>query len=106
MAKKINLEDIKIGMIIEDPVVNNFGQTLLPSGLSLSPNHVKLLKAWKVENITIRDDIDDEFEISDEMRGIAIEYINSKMNWQPRNNYETDLYEMAITNYILTKLKK
>lgn len=106
MSKKINLEEIKIGMIIEDPVVNNFGQTLLPSGISLSPNHVKLLLAWKVDRISIRENIHDEFEISDEMRGIAIEYFNTKMNWQPRNDYENDLYEMAITNYILTKLKK
>lgn len=98
MAKSITLEEIKEDMILAEPVLNKFGNILLPAGTTLNSSHYRLLKIWNVSSLKIINDNDsEEFEnISEEQRSIAIKILNKKIRWKPRNEWEKDLIELGI----------
>lgn len=93
----ITVEQIKDGMITAEPVINNFGFTLIPAGTALMEKHKKVLKTWNVFTVSIKtDDVDENEEISEELKALAIERLSKRMKWSPRNNLEINLYHTAI----------
>ena len=89
MAVIITIEQIKDGMIVSEPVINNFGFTLIPSGTILQEKHKKVLKTWNVYTVSIKtDESEDGTEISEELKALAIERLSKRMKWTPRNNQE------------------
>ena len=106
MGTIITLEQIKDGMVVADPVVNNFGFTLIPSGTILSERHKRILKTWNVFTVSIKgDDFEEDFVISDELKAIAIERLSKRIKWEPRNKYEINLYNSAILRAAKLSLK-
>ncbi|MBM2813582.1 MAG: hypothetical protein HW421_344 [Ignavibacteria bacterium] len=97
MSKVISTEDIQDGMVLAEPLINNFGQTLLPAGITLGTKHVKTLKTWNIFTVSVKgDDNDEETEISEEMKGIAEEIFSKRISWKPKNLLESDLYMLGI----------
>ncbi len=93
----ITVEQIKDGMVAAEPVINNFGFTLVPAGTTLMEKHKKILKTWNVFTVSIKtDDIDEDEEISEELKALALERLSKRMKWTPRNQYEINLYQTAI----------
>ncbi len=107
MAVIITVEQIKDGMIVAEPVINNFGFTLVPSGTILNEKHKKVLKTWNVYTVSIKtDDTEDESEISEELKKLAIDRISKRMKWTPRNSQEINLYNTAIIRAAMICLKQ
>ncbi len=97
MSKIVSIDQIEEGMINLDPVVNKFGQTLLPSGVKLTSSHVMILKTWNIRSLTVRDENETETdEISEELRILIKQQIKKRMKWTPRNEIEKDLINAAI----------
>ena len=99
MAQSIVIEDIKDGDILAEPVLNNYGQTLIPSGATLKQSHVNLLRTWNILSITIKSDQnegDDGFEFSEEVKAMATEQMIRRMKWKPRNPNEEDLFQLGV----------
>ncbi|MCX6153941.1 MAG: hypothetical protein NT007_07270 [Candidatus Kapabacteria bacterium] len=97
MPKSIPIEEIKDGMILSDSLVNNFGQTLVPAGTVLSDRHSRILKTWNIFTVSIKSDsTEDDFEINDDIRKKAKEKLDLRMNWEPRNAAEEDLYLLGL----------
>jgi hypothetical protein len=109
MSEIVQLEDIEDGMVLAEPIVNNFGQTLLPADIELAQKHVNILKTWNVRSVTIKGDSkEEEFVISEELRAKAKEHLKQRMKWEPRNQYEKELIKIGIIHvarYILNKGK-
>ncbi len=94
MAQLININDIKMDMILAEPVTNKYGQTLLPSGTILDKKKQMILKTWNVKAIVVKsDDNDSEVEITEEMITHAREGLFQKMQWKPKNECENDLLD-------------
>ena len=107
MSSVINTEKIEDGQILIEPVINNFGQTLLPAGAVLKAKHINLLKTWNIFSVCIKDDIEEtEFMISDDLRMKALEIFSKRMQWKPRNQNEEELYELGILSTALSLMKK
>lgn len=102
MANYILVSEISNGMILSEPIINNFGQTLLPSGAVLSDSHIKIFKTWNITGVMIKTDSDeeDEIEISPELKAKARERLKRRMSWLPNNAVERDLVDMAIIKLI------
>ncbi len=99
MSKLVLVDDIVDGMSLLEPIVNQFGQTLLTSGTMLKETHKRILKTWNIRQVNIKsDDSDEEIEISDELRQQITEKILKRMKWEPRNKIENDLLNMAVTH--------
>ena len=97
MAQTILIENIEEGMIIAEPILNKFGQTLVPSGATLTDNHKVILKTWNIKAVTIKSDENEEVvEISDELRELALEKLKPKILWEPRNAIENNLLQIGI----------
>lgn len=106
MSSIITIDEIQEGMIISDPVMNNFGLTLIPAGTVLKENHKRLLKTWNIRAVTIKDeDNDDELELPEETRIAAEEVLKQKMKWTPRNQIEHNLLQAAIIHVARKMLK-
>lgn len=101
MPTYISTNEIKQGMIIAEPLINNFGQTLLGAGVVLSEKHKMIFKTWNITGVLIKSNDDDEDQaISPELRKKAEERILSKLNWLPKFPVEKDLIEMVIIKII------
>lgn len=99
MAKLVPVENIEDGMILAEPIVNKQGQTLMPSGVLLKDNHIKILKIWNIRTISVKSKENEEgLQLSPEIVRLATIKLSQKMTWKPRNNYEKDLYKMGVLN--------
>ncbi len=97
MASLVSIDDIIEGMVLAEPVINNFGQTLLPQGIKLNPKHKIILKTWNVSNIYIQSDEESStFELSDELKEKANALLRERMIWEPEQKIEKDLFNIAI----------
>jgi hypothetical protein len=93
MSKRINIYEIEDGMIVAEPIINNFRQTIIKAGTLLKSSHINLLKTWNILNITIKT-LEDE-EVSDigiELQRLCFERLARRVKWKPRNEYEKGLY--------------
>ena len=107
MAQLVPIIDINEGMILSEPILNNYGQILIPAGTKLGENHKKILKIWNIHTVSIKSDKDEmEVEISKELEALAIERLSKRMHWKPRNVYEEDLFRMGIIRAVKIILKK
>ncbi len=107
MGTIITLEQIKDGMVTAEPVLNNFGFTLIPAGTVLGERHKRILKTWNVFTVSIKgDDLEEDLEISEELKAIAIERLAKRMKWGPRNAQEINLYQTAVIRAAKLSLKK
>jgi hypothetical protein len=98
MAKVISIDNIEDGMILQEPVVNNYGQTLIGAGATLSAKHKNTFKTWNILTVIIQsDDTEDEgFAISEELLVSASVRLKERMKWEPRNQFENELFDMGV----------
>ncbi len=97
MAKLVFIEDALEGMVLNEPIVNNQGQTLLPAGITIGSNHLRILKTWNIRSIYIKEDKSEEDnKISDEMLLVSKEKLMSRIKWSPRLEIEEDLLNAAV----------
>jgi hypothetical protein len=107
MSITIPIENIEDGMVLSEPILNNYGQTLMQSGVNLSEKHKKILKTWNVRLVTVKsDDNEEEFQISPELKILAEERLSKRLKWKPRNSIERDFYQMGIIHTAKMKLKQ
>jgi hypothetical protein len=97
MSLIISIDDIGEEMILAEPIINNFGQTLINSGCKLQEKHKKILKMWNIKVVMIKENGSEENnELSEELKQLSMDKLNKRMNWQPRNSIEQDLYWIGI----------
>jgi len=102
MSKLIRLDDLTPGMVLAEPVLNNYNQTLLSAGIELNDEKIKILRTWNIQTLYIKSENEDKpFEISPEILEICTEKLEKRMIWQPRNEIEKDLFDSAV--HILAK---
>jgi hypothetical protein len=107
MSNIITIDQIQEGMIVAEPILNNFGQVLISPGVILQEKHKNILKTWNIKAICIKsDESDEEVEISEELRSLAVERLNKRMIWEPRNAIENNLYQIGILQTAKNILKK
>lgn len=93
-------------MILEEPILNNLGFVLVPSGFRLTEKHVKMLNNWNIKTVNIVSEANDEDqEISPELLEKAKEIVGERIKWQPRNEFEQIMIEKAIY-YIADLIKQ
>ena len=97
MPLSVKIDDLREGMVLAEPVVNKYGQTLIPSGAELSSKHVNLLRTWNIFHVSVKSDNEENVnEISEELRQLAKERLDKKTDWKPRNLSEKNILELAI----------
>lgn len=97
MSFIVQVDKISEGMVVSEPVINNFGMILIPSGVIINENHKRLLKMWNIKTVSIKSSTNEEdASIPDEILLIATEILQSKMKWRPRNDIETNLFKNAV----------
>src|SRR3989339_577908 len=57
MAEIVATNNVNAGMVVSEPVVNSFGQTLISTGVEINEQHIKLLKMWNISCISIKTSI-------------------------------------------------
>jgi hypothetical protein len=98
MAKVISIDNIEDGMILQEPVVNNYGQTLIGAGATLSAKHKNTFKTWSILTVIIQSDESEENNspISEELMELARVRLMERMKWEPRNQFENELIDMGV----------
>ncbi len=93
----IKLEDAQDGMVLAEPILNNFNQTLLAVGSALNSQKLRILRTWNIKLISIKsEDSDNEIEFSPEILDVCKGKLEKRMLWKPRNKIELDLLQSAI----------
>jgi hypothetical protein len=55
MSAIIAIDEIKVGMVLSDDVINPQGLVLIKKGVQLTDKHIKVLKRWGITSISITD---------------------------------------------------
>lgn len=100
-----NINDLKIGDILKEPVINNYGQILIAAGKAIEEKHLRLLKIWNIHESIIADE-EDNNQFSVALISKAKQELIKRIQWIPENEYEEDLYETALQKYCTDLLKK
>ena len=50
----VGIEEIKPGMILENPVKNNQGVLLLEAGVKISKKNIRIFKSWGVTSVAVK----------------------------------------------------
>jgi len=50
----VNIEDLKTGMILAQPVKNNQGVLLLDADAKITPKNIRIFKSWGVNKIYVK----------------------------------------------------
>jgi len=63
-----------------------------------------LLKTWGIKQvkISVEQHLQKELVITETQREAALTLLKQRMNWEPRNDHEKDLIEIAIQRICLT----
>ena len=98
MPKYVPVKEIEDGMVLAHPLINNFGQILLPEGARIHTGLKKLLKTWNILTIPVVTDEDkaDMHNLSPEMLAMAEGKIRDRLSWEPGNEYEKDMFDTAM----------
>lgn len=107
MSKTINIDELEDGMILAQPVTNNFGQKLVPAGAIIKESHKKILKTWNIRSIAIKsDEYEESIEISEAQKALAIEYVTKRLDWIPKTIIEKDLFLMGVKQAAVKLFKR
>lgn len=97
MPQFVKLEEIKAGMVLSEPVQNNFGQVMIPKDFTIEEKHLRLLKLWNVVGIIIKlDDDDTKVELTPEQIKKYRDRLESRMTWKAENSIENNLFSSAV----------
>jgi len=55
---RLSIDDIQIGMILDEAIKNSNGVTLLPAGVEIGEKHIKAMKMWGIPDVKIQADND------------------------------------------------
>lgn len=100
MPNVITIDAVEEGMILVEPIVNSFGQTLINSGVELKDNHIRVLKTWNIKSVTVKEDEnEEEVEITKEMILLAQKKLADRVLWNPRNEEEKDMYKAVVMHF-------
>lgn len=105
MGMVLQLRELKAfepGMILAEPVLNQFGQTLLPQGVELQARHLKVLKTWGVKPLGSKEDgfSEKEPEVSPEIMDRALARVNWRLKWEPTTGLEKEIFQLAVKRVI------
>ncbi|MBX3009636.1 MAG: hypothetical protein KF816_16555 [Melioribacteraceae bacterium] len=105
MVKSIAIEKITSGTKLASDVRNKYGQILLGAGMELDEKHKKIFKMWGIVTVEIEDKktATTNIEGDEALLEEAKNKLQSRLNWQPSNSIEIDIYEMALQK-ILSKM--
>lgn len=108
MIKVIEIDELKEGDILAEPIHNALGHILLPANAVITANSLKLLKTLNINKITIK-----KLEEEDQNEGFSEEEINSTLNkleekigWSPKNEFEEELLKMAAIHQLKGMVNK
>jgi len=102
--KRISLSELKEGDQIAEPVINNFGQTLIPSKTKITVRYINLLKMWGIENVFIKEsdnfNSEDDMVVSDETKQHIQMQLSKRFKWQPDNEWESAIFQLAYSKMV------
>ncbi|MCZ6674925.1 MAG: hypothetical protein O7C75_18500 [Verrucomicrobia bacterium] len=96
---EINIDEIDEGQILLQPIINNYGQMIMPAGTVISFKHINILKTWNIKSIIIKgeDDVEEmDTDFGDEVLKQATQRIKSRLIWIPENEWEQELYNIGL----------
>ncbi len=97
MPRTININEIEEGMVLSEPVINSYRQTLIKAGAKLKSSNISLLKTWNILKVRIKAEEDEDVsELGLELQKLSKERLEKRMKWKPRNENEKALYELGI----------
>ncbi len=102
MPTIIHLEEIVPGMVLGEPILNRYGQTLLTPGVVIEEKHLLMFKTWGIKHITIEGSTPraDAGEVSEDLKNLARKHIQKRLLWQDLNPMEEDLFNASVERVI------
>lgn len=100
MPSYVNLADIKPGMILAENLSNNFGQVLAKSGAEIKEAHLRMLKTWSIDGILIKEEKEDQSELSEVEKLKYMQKVASKFGFEPKTELEKDLMEACLLHFL------
>jgi hypothetical protein len=96
MTKTIHIDSLVRGMQLGAPVKNKFNQVLYSANQPIEEKHIKLFKTWGIQSVeVITENVNDENSDNSTSHSAEIKRLSKFFNWEPKNEIELDMFEMA-----------
>jgi len=95
----VNIENLKLGMILAKPLKNRFGQVMLGENVKIEEKHLNMFKMWGLDCFVVFDDSDLQPTKAekDEIRELAKnQVLNHIFNWGILSELEDEYIEFII----------
>jgi len=104
--KEIPFNKIEVGMELTSDVVNKYNKVLINANTRIEQRHKFLLKTWGIKSVKVQfeDNSETGMIITEEQKAQALIELKKRMQWEPRNEIESELVEIAIERICHTKL--
>ncbi|MFA7325490.1 MAG: hypothetical protein WC121_02420 [Candidatus Kapaibacterium sp.] len=103
MPRKVKLDDIEEGQILAETLSNKYDQILIKKGTLLNlDSHIRVLKMWGINEISIFDDLIDASSgsvNSEEIANIETKLLN-EIGWKIKNENDKLLFDVAVLSRI------
>lgn len=96
--KRVSLSELNEGDQIAEPVINNFGQTLITANTVITVRYINLLKMWGIDSVFVFDESannDEEIELSEETKKYIDQQLSHRFRWKPENEWESAIFQLA-----------
>lgn len=95
---EISLDKLEAGSVLSQPVINNYGQMLLPAGVEVSMRQIIMLKTWNIKTIQVKGEDEEliDTDFGDDIVKRASRRIKNRLNWIPENEWEQELYTLGL----------
>ena len=96
------LDNVEVGDVLTEPVMNSFNQVLIPAGATLSEKHINLLRTWSISSVCVQSSAVEEAveEMTDELRAKYMQIFSERVGWEIENKYEQELWDMGLLGMI------
>ncbi|MFC1809243.1 hypothetical protein ACFL3D_03895 [Candidatus Omnitrophota bacterium] len=58
MPQVVSIDDIQVGTILNEDVINPQGLVLIKKGIELTEKHIKVLRRWGISSVSLVDALD------------------------------------------------
>lgn len=95
MNRNISIDDLKCGMIIEQPIKNQYGNVIIDRGTIIEEKHFRVLKIWGIKNLIVKEP-DTNNSLKNEEDVELKNLLGKKIKWIPTNEFEEELISLTM----------
>lgn len=96
---RVQIANLRPGMVLTEPVIDAFSQSMVASGTTLTRNRIMALKAWGIgfAEVESGDPVEPQLKaLNQTALSQAFDRLDRRMSWKTRHVMEEEIYTLSV----------